>query len=360
MPEPAQDFMKLRLNAGLSFIIVILVSFTVGIFLADSNKTLGIQAESASACYDNCRENLGKGHNYCNNYCGTNINRQGGDNSGDINQNQAGCAANEVRCEVTDQKGNVVSICAPNTARSCYEAAINQGVTVSISSSSGDYGSGTWLCPLDLPEGKSCDGKNGGQESNLNPNSCFCGVLQVDTPNGFKSYRSSCGCNKEKTYKTPAPTPTPTQTPTPTKTPYPTKTPHVTKTPSATPHYTKTPHPTKTPLHTPTITPTSTPSHCPADCRYEKTWIFGHKKCICKTPTPTPTPTSTSTPTATPTHTATPSTTQTPTSTSTPPQVLGETAPPILPKTGGSLVTAISLFGMAGAGTYLFRRFRLV
>lgn len=285
--------MKFRLNVGLSFVLILLASFTVGILLADSNKTLGIQAKS------------GSGSCSLSNGC-----------------NCKGWGLENGRC------------CPIGTPDSCSDI-------------------GSYKCIKD-PFVSECTKIKG----------CSNGYWKaVEWYGTVGELKSDPRCKPEKTpIYTPVPTQTltPTPTPTPTKSPYPTKTPHVTKTPSSTPHFTKTPHPTKTPLHTPTITPTSTPNHCPADCRYEKSWIFGHKKCICKTPTPTPTLTSTSTPTVTPTHTATPSTTQTPTSTSTSPQVLGETAPPILPKTGGSLVTAISLFGMAGAGTYLFRRFRLV
>ncbi|MEK7550445.1 MAG: LPXTG cell wall anchor domain-containing protein [Patescibacteria group bacterium] len=80
-----------------------------------------------------------------------------------------------------------------------------------------------------------------------------------------------------------------------------------------------------------------------------------------KTPKPTPTVTPTITPTVTPTvtPTSTPTITPTVTPTSTP-LVLGVTAPPVLPKTGGEFGVGLSLFGIAAFGVYLFRKFKLV
>lgn len=131
------------------------------------------------------------------------------------------------------------------------------------------------------------------------------------------------------------------------------------------------------------------------------------------TPTSSPTPTSTATPTPTPTSTPTITPTATPTTTSTPtgepnscggtcgsnsncqgnyfcfiesgktsgfcrnpqcaqetdcacnavattPPVLGQTAPPILPKTGGSVAAQVGLFGIIALGVYLFKKFRLI
>jgi LPXTG-motif cell wall-anchored protein len=47
-------------------------------------------------------------------------------------------------------------------------------------------------------------------------------------------------------------------------------------------------------------------------------------------------------------------------STPTVPPVLGVTAPPTLPKTGGELGVTLSLFGLAALGVYIFRKLRLV
>jgi len=110
------------------------------------------------------------------------------------------------------------------------------------------------------------------------------------------------------------------------------------------------PTPTQTPVPTPTPTPTATPTI---------------------TPTPTATPISSTTPTPIPTATPTPTnppgepnscngTCGSSVSTPTPPPVLGATAPPALPKTGGGIEALLSLLGMGGFGIYFAKRYRLV
>lgn len=97
--------------------------------------------------------------------------------------------------------------------KSCIESALEQGYTVPIAQGSGDYGSQTWFCKTRPPNGASCDGNHGGiLRNDLNSGSCFCGVLQVDTPTGFKSYQSNCGCggnDQETTVTSPSPSPGP-------------------------------------------------------------------------------------------------------------------------------------------------------
>lgn len=93
--------------------------------------------------------------------------------------------------------GDGWEFCIPSTSTvGCRDAALEKGYTVFLGSSSGNYGSGTWLCPKNHPYGTSCDNNNGGiSRTDLNKNSCFCGVLQIDTPTGFESYIGNCGCD---------------------------------------------------------------------------------------------------------------------------------------------------------------------
>ena len=313
---------------------IIIASAFLGISFASKYKSLNVGAvtKTGNACYDKCHVENGK--EYCNKNSGTNINYLGGNqrNGSGIND-QSGCGPNEVRCSVINQKGEAVSICAQNSAESCNEAAIDQGVSVRVAYQGGNYGSGTWLCPIDHPTSKSCGGTTGGQNRpSLNPNSCFCGVLQVDTPNGFNTYKSTCGCNNDQeSNSTPNPTPTVTPTSTPVNTP--------TSTPTTTP--------TNTPTSTPS--PTGVPNSCGGTCGSNTNCQGGlfcllgsgqtsgycrnpecakEADCNCK-------------------------------STSTPPAVLGQTAPPALPKTGGSVVSQISLVGIVALGFFLFKRFKL-
>ncbi len=79
----------------------------------------------------------------------------------------------------------------------CIQAQLDRcGETAQIASGVGSlYGSEIWLCKVQPPNGASCDGNHGGVLRNdLNKDSCFCGVLQVDTPTGFTSYKNNCGC----------------------------------------------------------------------------------------------------------------------------------------------------------------------
>lgn len=150
---------------------------------------------------------------------------------------------------------------------------------------------------------------------------------------------------------TPVPTPTPivTSTPTPTSSPTPTgsvtPTPTPLITPTPTPTVSPTPTPTVTP--TPTLTPVPTPNWCNGTCGSNSNCQSGYfcyngycripscrdsVDCICATPTPTPVT----------------------------PLVLGATAPPVLPKTGGGMGDLMALFGVGSLGVYLVRRYRLI
>lgn len=332
----------------LGFTIVI-ASVFLGISFASQYKSLNIGAvvKSGNACYDKCR--IEKGRKYCNSDCGTDINYLGGNNNVEYETNygtvsQSGCAAGEIRCSVTNQKGEGVSICASISAESCNEAAIDQGISVRVGSGSpGDY-QGGWICKVGVNgyiSGPCLEGNRiPGTGSYNKPPSCFCGVIQIDGGDYDGTYKSECGCdqNDEESNPTPNPTPTVTPTTTPVNTP--------SSTPTATP--TNSPTPTSTPI--PTATSTGAPNYCGGTCGSNSNcqgnlFCFIENRgssgfcrnpqcaqeadCSCK-------------------------------STLTPPPVLGQTAPPVLPKTGGSLVMPISLIGIMTLGIYLFRKFKLI
>ncbi|MFZ3301591.1 MAG: LPXTG cell wall anchor domain-containing protein [Microgenomates group bacterium] len=327
---------------------IVIASVFLGTFFASRYKTLNVGAvvKSGNACYDKCR--IENGREYCNSDCGTDINYLGGNNNGDGINDQSGCGPNEIRCSVTNQKGEGVSICAPNSATSCNEAAIDQGISVMVGS--GGIGSGGYLCregqgrdynyipgnPLGCVLANSIQNLGQGK-----PPSCFCGTIQIDGGDYAGTYKSTCGCGNNDQEPNPTPNPTPTVTPTTT----PINTPTSTPTPTTTP--TNSPTPTNTPIPTPT--PTGVPNSCNGTCGSNTNCQGGlfcllgsgqtsgycrnpecaqESDCNCK-------------------------------STSTPPAVLGQTAPPALPKTGGSVVSQISLVGLAVLGFYLFRKFRL-
>lgn len=153
------------------------------------------------------------------------------------------------------------------------------------------------------------------------------------------------GCKPSKRCE-PNPTHTPRPTPTPTRTA--TSTPIVTQTPTSTPTQTGTPTgtPTTTPTYTPTVTetpyPSGTPNYCGGTCGSNYN-CQGGLYCYngyCRNPD---CPASNTCGCATP------------------PPVLGITAPPSLPKTGGELPTAVfGMFSIAGIGFWIFKKFRLV
>lgn len=327
-------------------ITIVIASVFLGTFFASRYKSLNVGAvtKTGNACYDKCR--IESGREYCNNDCGTNINYLGGNNdveytTGYGTVSQSGCAAGEIRCSVTNQKGESVSICASNSAESCNEAAIDQGISVRVGPGSpGDYHGG-WICKVGVNGYVSgpCLEYNRvpGTGSYNKPPSCFCGILQIDGGDYDGTYKSECGCNDGN--QEPNSTPNPTPTITPTSTPV--------NTPTSTPTSTPTTTPTNTPTSTPT--PTGVPNSCNGTCGSNTNCQGGlfcllgsgqtsgycrnpecaqEADCNCK-------------------------------STSTPPAVLGQTAPPALPKTGGSVVSQISLVGIAVLGFFLFKRFKL-
>lgn len=181
----------------------------------------------------------------------------------------------------------------------------------------------------------------------------FCHTTSGRCRNPLCPTSTNCICSV-----TPTPTPTRTPTPTPTHTPFctPTPTPNITPTPTLTPSFSPTPTPSPTPTVTPTSTPTPTPTETPiptpnwcngtcgsnSNCQSGYFCYYGFCRvpacadsatCSCATPTPTPIAT---------------------------PQVLGATAPPELPKTGGGMENLPGLFGIASLGIYLIRRYRLI
>ena len=102
-----------------------------------------------------------------------------------------------------------------------------------------------------------------------------------------------------------------------------------------------------TPPVIPTPTPIPTPNWCNGTCGSNSNCQSGYfcyngycripscrdsVDCSCATPTPTPIE----------------------------PQVLGATAPPVLPKTGGGIEGLLALFGTGGLGIFLIKRYRLI
>lgn len=333
---------------------IVIASVFLGTFFASRYKSLNVSAVGAGAC--TCSDGKGNpvagscsGSN-CN--CGSNeqrTNKCGQAPGGGVIDDgpNSGCGLNQIRCASTDARNNSYSFCIASNGSegSCNQAAADRGYVILIgNATSGNYGNKTYFCPPSHPSGVGCDPNNGGVESSYTKNSCFCGVIQIDTPNGFTSYRSSCGCNNDNE-SNPTPNPTPTIRPTSTPTSTPTNTPTTRPTPTTTP--TNSPTPTNTPI--PTSTPTGVPNSCGGTCGSNTNCQGGlfcllgsgqtsgycrnpecaqEADCKCK-------------------------------STSTPPAVLGQTAPPALPKTGGSVVSQISLVGIAALGFFLFKRFKL-
>ncbi len=158
-----------------------------------------------------------------------------------------------------------------------------------------------------------------------------CGSEQIDAygsiGNGWAHIDYGRDCILPTPDNTPVPTPTHTPTPTPT------------------PTATLTPTPAVTPTSTPTST--STPNWCNGTCGSNSNCQSGYfcyngycrnpscadrSDCNCATTTPTPTP----------------------------PPVLGATAPPVLPKTGGGIMDLFALIGIGGLGTFFIKRYRLI
>jgi uncharacterized repeat protein (TIGR01451 family) len=149
-----------------------------------------------------------------------------------------------------------------------------------------------------------------------------------------------------KAYLTEESTPTPTATPTNTPNLTPTPTPTATSTPTMTPTSTPTSTPTGSPSATPTETPipSGTPNYCGGTCgsNYNcQGGLFCYQG-SCRNPS-CPSEISCNCP-----------------SEGTPPPVLGRTAPPSLPETGGGLEVILSLLGMGSAGVYAFKKFKLI
>ncbi|MBP9702096.1 hypothetical protein KBD69_00265 [Candidatus Woesebacteria bacterium] len=176
----------------------------------------------------------------------------------DANSPTACSQAKGVWCDSTDSVGKRYSFCISNQSTTgCNQAAIDKGYTITLGKvqceckdakigtngcqnwgvsaetlaamESAQVGSNTYnqnlmaatsqcqnggnfsavsseafICPPGVSG--PCTALNGKPfKGNLG---CFCGTVQVDTPNGHTSYSSTCGCNKPE--ETPNPTPTPT------------------------------------------------------------------------------------------------------------------------------------------------------
>lgn len=139
-----------------------------------------------------------------------------------------------------------------------------------------------------------------------------------------------CTKGENKRCRKQIPTPTPTSTPV--------------VTPTTTPVTTLTPTPTPTTIPTDTPVPSGTPNSCGGTCgsNYNcQSGLFCYQG-FCRNP-------------FCPSETGCGCR-----ATSTPPAVLGVTAPPRLPETGGGFEVVLGLLGIGGAGIYLLRKFELI
>lgn len=185
----------------------------------------------------------------------------------------------------------------------------------------------TWICKGVVKDG----GKKADPEGKCTVVTYEGCLTDYSKPNGDFCYairNGNCGHKEVESIVENSPTPTPTQTPTVTPTGTPTSTPIQT--------------PTATPTETPEVTPTGTPNSCGGTCGSNYNCQGGlfcfegycrnpqcqaESDCSCKSTTP---------------------------------PVLGVTAPPVLPKTGGEVGVTISLLGIAALGAFIFKKFKLV
>lgn len=211
---PKKKFASGKIIATILGLFLLIGGAGAGVFLVSQNQNI---EEKAGSC-----ESLNNG-----NGCGPGLRCNG--NGGCVPVNASDDAAtvkpkpwNEENndkiydgsCETQcGGPGLAFDFCLPaGSTNTCNQEALARGYTVQIATKDGEgYGSETWFCKTPPPNGASCDGKNGGVLRNdLKANSCFCGVLQVDTPDGFKSYKSECGCagNNERSITEDTPTQT--------------------------------------------------------------------------------------------------------------------------------------------------------
>ncbi len=244
---------------------------------------------------------------------------------------------------------------------SCIESGGINYVDTTQNQASCSYCGWAWAGNICCPSGGDSCTDIGAIKCDDNPRVLECKVWNSACPKGvwvtIQSYGTSEELHNDPRCSNPTPNPTPTPTPhltptpTPTATPTitPTPTPTVTPTPTPTPTPTVTPTPTITPTPTPTPTPTSTPNWCNGTCGSNYNCQGGYfchdgfcrnpscpdeSDCDCAVSTPTPTPTA--------------------------PPVLGATAPPSLPKTGGGMAAIFPLFGLGGVGIYLIKKYKLI
>lgn len=331
---------------------IIIASVFLGTFFASRYKSLNVSAVAAGAC--TCSDSKGNpvagscSGSSCN--CGSNEQRnnkcgESAPGPAENNTNENSCEtplSGRTWCSGIDLNNTSYGFCTDNanSHTNCNMIAASMGYV--IKTGGGHAGSnGGWYCRVGVKNYTSgpCVYNNSIRSISEVP-TCFCGVIQIDgTGDNAGTYMSSCGCDNNDQEPNPTPNPTPAVTPTSTPVNTPTSTPMTTPT--------NNPTPTNTPTSTPT--PTGVPNSCNGTCGSNTNCQGGlfcllgsgqtsgycrnpecaqEADCKCK-------------------------------STSTPPAVLGQTAPPALPKTGGSVVSQISLVGIAALGFFLFKRFKL-
>lgn len=173
-----------------------------------------------------------------------------------------GCPGGYVSCDIN---GNRFCISNDGTEGGCNKGAIDRGITVQTGGGS-TKGTGGWRCIVgkgkDEPyvEGQPCVERNSVETiGNRAVPNCFCGIIQIDNPDGGGTYQSKCGCNKQEAEAIASTTligtviPTPTGDATSTSTPTPTIVPTLPEGVSPTDVLVTIP-----PTSIPTITPTPT------------------------------------------------------------------------------------------------------
>lgn len=341
---------------GIGLLVVLTIIFSGSLLIKESKK-IEVQAVAAGACV-------------CMNANGVNA------GAGDCSSGSCDCGANQVKADRCDEpqapeNNNGVPIVSVNEENCpgglwcdgcggfCLSGTYGGGGCIQAEQamcpgSGGGFGSctsitgsvTTYYCEGGVEGGAGCQDNdpipNGVGWDGVNNRivGSFCGTVQIDDTHGnFCSYNDDSGCDEDQPENTPNPTATPTATPTGTPTSTPTATPTITPTPTNTP-------PTATPTQTPT--PTGSPNFCGGTCGSNSNcqgglFCFienGQTSGFCRNPQ------------CQQEGDCSCNATQ--------PPVLGVTAPPVLPKTGGSVVTTISFFGIAALGIFILKKFKLV
>ncbi len=360
----SKNVKHVNFTAGLGLVILV-ISIFFGNFLSTQTKEMFIDAankKTGNKCFDDCRKESGT--KACNQECNTNYVPGVPDNDVVVGgKNKDNCPGN-LWCEGCGGfclSGNYQGGgCSNAQQQVCGQPVVHCDDSSKVAyDNDGDGIKDDFYCPdlsnvipsnqskviyLCSPNkykncGNRCDASCYGRILNHVPNN-FCGVIQVDQTSGCTGKGNAGTCNHISFFDNDCeheeqPTSTPTVTSTPTSTPT------VTSTPTGTPTST----PTSTPIVTSTPHPSGTPNYCGGTCGSNSNCQAGlscnggfcrnpecpgENDCNCGVSTPTP------------------------------PPVLGVTAPPQLPKTGGEVGMTLSLFGIAALGVYIFKKFKLV